>query len=189
MQIIAEKHNLNLGKRPTGGGIIFHVCDWAFSVLVPSQSTHYSLNTLDNYALINRAVQEAVRSLLQTDLLPELLPHEPTPLDASCSQFCMAKPTKYDVMLGGQKIAGAAQRRMRQGFLHQGSICLALPPIDLLAAVLLPDTQVLAAMQQNTFSLLGREATASELSDLRHQMRLSLTAALQKTFETQPAVR
>lgn len=184
-----QKQKLNLGKRPTGGGIIFHVSDWAFSVLVPSKSSQYSLNTLDNYALVNRAVQDAVRSLIQTDLLPELLPHEPVPLDASCAQFCMAKPTKYDVMLGNQKIAGAAQRRMRQGFLHQGSICLALPSPELLEAVLLPGTQVLSAMQQNTFSLLGREANASELCDLRHQMRLSFVTALEKTFETEPVVR
>lgn len=165
----AEENTLQLGRRPTGGGIIFHVSDWAFSILVPSTHPQFSLNTLDNYHLINTAVQAAVKQFIDHD--PNLLPEEPIPLDESCRSFCMAKPTKYDVMLGSQKIAGAAQRRMRQGFLHQGSICVAHPPKALLEAVLLPGTQVLSAMEQNTYSLLGKEAGLYELVEARACIR------------------
>src|SRR5689334_18889962 len=45
-----EKYGLQLAKRPTGGGIIFHSFDLAFSILVPSSHPHFSLNTLENYA-------------------------------------------------------------------------------------------------------------------------------------------
>src|SRR4029078_7336771 len=37
---------LQLARRPTGGGIIFHLWDMAFSVLVPSHLPEFSLNTL-----------------------------------------------------------------------------------------------------------------------------------------------
>ncbi len=40
------------------------------------------------------------------------------------SDACFANPVRDDVMLLGRKIAGAAQRRTRGGFLHQGSIQL-----------------------------------------------------------------
>src|SRR5207247_11363031 len=35
---------------------------------------------------------------------------------------CFANPVRADVMIGGRKIAGAAQRRTRSGLLQQGSI-------------------------------------------------------------------
>ena len=174
----SEKNSLQLGRRPTGGGIIFHVTDWAFSILIPSSHPKFSLNTLDNYHLINTCVQEAVKTFLGS--AASLLPTEPIPLDESCRNFCMAKPTKYDVMLGPQKIAGSAQRRVRQGFLHQGSICVAHPPKALLQDVLLPGTQVLTAMEQNTFSLLGTEANTAALSDARAQIKNLLIDEFQK---------
>src|SRR5262245_13891861 len=40
----AEKRGLALAKRPTGGGIVFHVWDLAFSVLVPANCTFFSNN-------------------------------------------------------------------------------------------------------------------------------------------------
>lgn len=171
---------IQLGKRPTGGGIIFHVSDWAFSVLVPSSHPKFSLNTLDNYRLINDAVKAAVQKFLSKHANPHLLQEEPTPLDESCRHFCMAKPTVFDVMLGKRKIAGSAQRRVKQGFLHQGSICIAHPDPNLLKSTLLPGTAVFDAMQQNTFSLLGPSCTPSELSIARTHIKTLLTEALQK---------
>jgi lipoate-protein ligase A len=38
------------------------------------------------------------------------------------SAACFENPVAHDVVLGGRKIAGAAQRRTRKGLLHQGSI-------------------------------------------------------------------
>ena len=34
----AQKRGLTLARRPTGGGIVFHVCDLAFSALVPAEN-------------------------------------------------------------------------------------------------------------------------------------------------------
>src|SRR5690242_16384610 len=44
-----KKQGIDLARRPTGGGIVFHLWDMAFSVLVPASSPHFSLNTLENY--------------------------------------------------------------------------------------------------------------------------------------------
>ena len=56
---VREK-GLNLARRPTGGGIIFHLWDMAFSVIVPAHCPEFSMNTLDNYAFVNCVVLEAV---------------------------------------------------------------------------------------------------------------------------------
>ena len=76
-----------------------------------------------------------------------LTPTDFEPLDTHCNHFCMAKPTKYDLIWQGRKIAGAAQRKTRSGFLHQGTISLLMPPEDYLQRILLPGTEVANAMK------------------------------------------
>lgn len=167
-----KRRGLQLAKRPTGGGIVFHVCDFAFSVLVPADHPGCSLNTLENYAFVNRRVIEAIRAY--TGERGELLPEEAVPMDASSRHFCMAKPTRFDVMIGGRKVGGAAQRRKRWGYLHQGTISLAFPPKDFLQEVLRPETKVFEAMTANTFSLLGDDWTPEQLVQAREDIRRHL---------------
>ena len=182
----AEQRGLSLARRPTGGGIIFHVSDLAFSALVPSNFPHFSLSTLANYDFINQAVKRGVKTLfdhMSKGSIPNkerlsLLPEEPLPRDESCRHFCMAKPTQYDVMLGGRKVAGAAQRRQKQGYLHQGSIAIALPKEEFLNDILLPNTEVKSAMLDNTFSILGRKWTHNDLEEVRSTLKEKLKQEL-----------
>jgi len=171
----AEKRGIDLARRPTGGGVVFHVWDLAFSVLVPSKSPLFSTNTLDNYNLVNRVVKEVVQEFIgqEMNLTPDDAPFQ----DQICTHFCMARPTKYDVMLEGKKIAGAAQRKTKDGFLHQGTIALMRPDEELLTA-LLPSAAVREAMMQTTFPLLkdprdlreGRQELCEHLK--RHFIKL-----------------
>lgn len=162
---------LDLAKRPTGGGIIFHTFDLAFSVLLPKSYVAFSDNTLSNYHFINSRVAKALEA-------SDLLPHEPLPLDAPSTHFCMAKPTKYDVMVQGKKLAGAAQRKMRHGLLHQGSISLAPPNEAFLTKVLLPGSRVKEAMLENSYAVLGPNYKPQDLAELRLEIREKLKREL-----------
>lgn len=172
-----EAAGIDLARRPTGGGVVFHLWDLAFSVLIPSTSPYFSLNTLDNYAFINQAVLRAVEKFLGLRTSFQLTPNDEVPWDESCASFCMARPTKYDLVLEGKKLAGAAQRRRKQGFLHQGTIALVMPPEPLLRSLLLPEAKVADAILAHTYPLLGSHATPSQIAqaklDLRHQLLLS----------------
>jgi len=168
----AEKRGLDLARRPTGGGVVFHLWDLAFSVLVPAKSELFSTNTLDNYNLVNRVIKDVVKEFIQGEIK---LTHDDAPFqDQTCTHFCMARPTKYDVMLQGKKIAGAAQRKTKDGFLHQGTIALLRPDEELLGAVL-PSKAVREAMMQMTFPLL------SDRKDLREGRR-QLCEQLKRQF-------
>jgi lipoate---protein ligase len=174
----AEKRGLKLAKRPTGGGIVFHMWDLAFSVLIPETSPYFSSVTLDNYRYVNEVVQRAVTEFLETKEEMELIPADAASLDGSCTRFCMAKPTKYDLTVGSKKIAGAAQRKCKQGFLHQGTIALTLPPAEYLDEVLLAGTRVKEAMLAHTFPLLGNGATLNKVKEAKKE----LSNLLQKHF-------
>lgn len=150
----AEEKGLALARRPTGGGIIFHIWDLAFSFLMPSGHPAFSENTLENYRFVNEAVLAAMKSLFPLNQA-ELIAEEGKSQGSECRNFCMAKPTQYDVVFEGLKVAGAAQRRRKQGYLHQGSISLAYPKVDLLKAVLLSEKEVLQAMKLTHSPLWG----------------------------------
>jgi len=162
-----ERHGLELARRPTGGGIIFHVSDFAFSVLIPSTSPHYSVNTLENYAFINNQVIEVIRKFISQEAAPNLLPTEPEPSTPLARHFCMGKPTKYDIILDDKKVGGCAQRRTKHGFLHQGSISLTLPNINFLEEVLKDKIDVLEAMKQNTYNLISHESSLQDIAEAR----------------------
>jgi len=169
MQTAAD-NNLQLARRPTGGGIIFHLTDFAFSMLVPAGHGGYSINTLDNYAFVNKIVIDVISQFKNT-LKPTLLQNEPISRDIACTHFCMAKPTKYDVILNEKKVAGGAQRRTKHGFLHQGTISLTLPDQILLSKVLLPNSQVLQAMQEHTYPLLETFQSKDDITEARRILR------------------
>ncbi|MEM1282852.1 MAG: hypothetical protein AAGG81_04790 [Chlamydiota bacterium] len=174
-----KRHGLKLGKRPTGGGVIFHVTDLAFSVLIPCSHPRFSLNTLDNYAFINEAVIQAIKKFSGDQLEPKLYNNESMEQRQIGEHFCMAKPTQYDVMVNGCKIGGAAQRRTKQGFLHQGSISLAMPPLPLLNDVLRSESNIFNAMQDVSYTLLCGDVSPKELKEARQEMRFHLAEILQ----------
>lgn len=171
LQDAASTCGLRLARRPTGGGMIFHLSDLAFSIIVPASHPGYSVNVLDNYAFVNHLVIEAVKRFTNHQTLPHLLPNEPEARDSICKNFCMAKPTKYDVMWEGRKVGGGAQRRTKHGFLHQGSISLALPPLEFLNKVLLPHEGLIEAMQTITYALIPAQATPVQLAETRSYMK------------------
>ena len=168
-----DRKGLNLARRSTGGGIVFHIWDFAFSVIVPSRHALFSENTLENYAFVNQAVLGAVGEFFVKRPKLELIPQDLKALDSSCTRFCMAQPTKYDVVLEGRKIAGSAQRKTKKGFLHQGTIALSMPDEDYLKELILPKTKVLEAIKTHTFPLIGQD-------DDLEEGRLSLKQYLKK---------
>ncbi|MES2199823.1 MAG: hypothetical protein V4489_06615 [Chlamydiota bacterium] len=165
-----SKKGLQLARRPTGGGIIFHLWDFAFSALIPASHPSFSQNTLQNYATINLRVLAAMEEFLQVSGC-ELTDLDGQTLGEGCANFCMAKPTRYDVMLGGRKIAGAAQRRTKAGLLHQGSLSLVMPSKEFLEEVLLSKLNVTEAMSRFTFPLLGKNALPSEVPIKRKEIQ------------------
>lgn len=175
-----KRRGLNLARRPTGGGIVFHIWDMAFSLVIPASCPEFSLNTLHNYAFVNRVVLGAVKEFIREHSDLALTTEDFAAMDLQCQHFCMAKPTKYDVILEGRKVAGAAQRKIKGGFLHQGTISLVMPPEEYLRDVLKGGSQVLDAMKLYTFPILGSHAGIHEIAEAKTVLKSLLTTHLNR---------
>lgn len=178
-----RRYGLCAARRPTGGGIIFHLTDFAFSILIPASHPCFSLNTLDNYAYVNQLIGDAIKPLVKTDQVEFFQEgsEKRNPVSVGgLSSFCMAKPTKYDLICAGKKLGGAAQRRVKGGLLHQGSLSLVMPPMDILKDIL-KDNEVWRAIQQNTYPLFPK-AGRGELNDLRQNIYFLLKAYFKTNF-------
>ncbi len=170
---LAEASSISFARRPTGGGIVFHIWDLAFSFLMPAEHPLCSKNTLENYQFVNQIVLEAVKDYLKLEE-PSLIPTDAPSLGPNCNHFCMARPTIYDVVYQGTKIAGSAQRRTKLGYLHQGTISLAYPDLELLNRVLLSKQEITAAMAAYSFAPLGQNWTSESLSSARTTLQTLL---------------
>jgi len=104
-----------LVRRPTGGGIVPHDADWTYSVVVPVCHPWYSLTAVESYRRVHEWICDAFALLgIKTELAPE-------PRHDTAGQ-CFIGYEQFDLLRRGRKIAGAAQRRRRDGLLIQGSV-------------------------------------------------------------------
>ncbi len=171
-----KKNSIQIAKRSTGGGIIFHHCDLAFAVLIPSCHPLYTFNTLLSYANINQIVSLAFRQLTDNKIPLNLL-EQHSPSSSLYAHFCMAQPTVYDIMLNGLKIGGAAQRKKRWGILHQGSLALALPSKNLLQEILPTQLGLAEEMQQHSYNFLGETYSNQLFEEVRRELQFLLLKA------------
>ena len=105
---------MSLGAGPAGAAFS-HGDDLTYSLVTPAAYPASALGPAAIYAALHRAICDALREEgLETELASTAAP--------KISDACFANPVRDDLMLAGRKIAGAAQRRTRRGFLHQGSI-------------------------------------------------------------------
>ena len=165
-----KQHLISPARRPTGGGIIFHLCDFAFSIVIPANHPRFSLNTLKNYEWINTFTAEAIAQFSNHALHPKLFSPQPS-YQSNCTSFCMANPTQFDLILKGKKVGGSAQRKTKRGLLHQGSISLQFPSKTLLLDVLKKGPAIVNAMEENSYCLLPDSATTEEFLNAKAQLK------------------
>jgi lipoate-protein ligase A len=102
-----------------------HDADWTYSLVFPATHPWHRLKALESYRRAHEWLRAAFAKLgVETEL-------------AACSRKaapgqCFAGHEKFDLLWQGQKIAGAAQRRTRNGLLIQSSV--QPPPLSLAKA-------------------------------------------------------
>lgn len=116
-------------RRWTGGGVVDHRDDMTYTLVIPRSHPLASSRGAGSYEQIHQFLALALTRLNALDGsgdLGEKVQLLQNPVSDDCGGCsCFTSPVQYD-LLGkeGQKIAGAGQKRTRQGLLHQGSLSL-----------------------------------------------------------------
>ena len=133
-------------------------------MVLPADHPLTTAGTLPSYRVIHEGVASALRA---AGVDCQLATAQPKKDHASC----FLKPVPADVLdPKGNKLAGAAQRRTKQGCLHQGSVLLPGPiPPQLLKA--LPDH--LAQALQTSWAVAERTREEEELAEKLFRDRYS----------------
>ncbi len=111
-----------LVRRPTAGGIAPHNADWTYSLAFPTTHEWYAISATDSYHRLHSWIKHAFSILNQPTELAS------APVKIALGQ-CFVGHEQADLLWCGRKIAGAAQRRRKDGLLIQGSI---QPPLAIL---------------------------------------------------------
>lgn len=127
-EVAAMLDGRDVARRWTGGGIVEHGGDTTYALLVPARSAAFQLRARDLYAWVHQALAAAL--VIGERPALELAPARATPVAGG---RCFERPVEGDLVDGAQKLAGAAQRRTREGLLHQGSVAVAMGVAERLA--------------------------------------------------------
>ncbi len=107
-------------RRSTGGGAILHADEITYAVVLPAGDPRIPRRMEASYDWLHDAVREALAAVGVA-----AAPRGPGPGDEGPDPFfCFARTAPIDLVAGGRKIAGSAQRRTRAAFLQHGSIPL-----------------------------------------------------------------
>jgi lipoate-protein ligase A len=120
LDVLAVKQaGIEVVVRPTGGRAVLHGDDLTYSLALPeTAASAYGITEL--YKLLSEALQTGFR---QAGIEVELARGNRGDLRPG-AQPCFASTARYELVVGGKKIVGSAQRRHRGGILQQGSIPL-----------------------------------------------------------------
>lgn len=114
-----EESGVAVYRRITGGGVVFHGSDLTYSIVAPIDIHDSFRSVSSSYKILHEIIK---RAFAEVGYSLDLCEDRRLPTDSP--DQCFLAPVRYDLLYGGRKVAGAAQRRIGGYFLHQGSIDL-----------------------------------------------------------------
>ncbi len=113
---------ISIVHRPTGGRAVLHDDELTYAV-ISNDAAYFGDTIYGNY----KRVSEALRLGYQRLGVPVVLASETrrtTTERAGPDLPCFVSTSRYELTVGGRKIVGSAQRRVRKSFLQHGSMLI-----------------------------------------------------------------
>ncbi len=121
-QLPPELRELAVVRRPTGGGAILHDREVTYCLVIDDSVPVARRAPATLYRLVHECWRDALAADgPQTALAPDSLPF---PAPRGGPFFCFEKPGRTDLIVGGAKLLGSAQRRIPGRVLQHGSLLL-----------------------------------------------------------------
>lgn len=108
-------------RRITGGRAVLHGEDLTYSVAGPTGRGGFATGIMEIYREISKVFQTFFREL---GFDPEVKAYSGRERAEMASAVCFSTPSAFEIVIGGKKIVGSAQRLLADGFLQHGSLPL-----------------------------------------------------------------
>ncbi|HBE89120.1 MAG TPA: hypothetical protein DDW67_08285 [Elusimicrobia bacterium] len=108
----------DMTRRPTGGGIVYHLSDLTFSLIFPSSGDDF--RPMETYDRLHRAINSAYARRgfgfeLSNARTASYAVNAPV-------MDCFSKPVSLDILYNGKKVLGGALRKFGGRMLYQASL-------------------------------------------------------------------
>ncbi len=125
---------IDLIRRPTGGKAVLHEQELTYAVIAGDDLPLFPPDILETYRIISGCIARGLAECgIRAEMEAEGRAAGEEPLDRSCFSF----PSRYELLVAGRKICGAAQTRSHGVFLQHGALLMAFDP-GRTCAVILP---------------------------------------------------
>lgn len=165
---LCRSAGLPVVRRMTGGGVIYHADELTYSIVCAPHHIPAAHSVKDSFRVLTAFLLQFYRSFGLDALYAADSPARREKLGVR-ADFCFAGKEHFDIVIGGRKIGGNAQRRKRNVIFQHGSIplinrvsdgirFLAVPPAgiaehvtSLLDAGIAPEPECLNVRLKNAF--------------------------------------
>ena len=143
--------------RPTGGRAILHWEEVTYAIVASSDDTRFGTDLPTCHATIGRCLAAGLGAL---GIAAELSRPALDPERHLLRQPCFVSPGRAELLVGGRKLLGSAQRRTATAFLQHGSLLVG--PAHERLVELLADTRADAALAAgDAYALAARHGDAA----------------------------
>ncbi len=119
-----KKHSFGIVRRLTGGGTVLHDIEITYSFIISESNSLIPAGIVESYKAICQGIVKGLEKLGVKAEFFETKDIQNSGQYATKTDFCFATHSKYDVLVGGKKLVGSAQRRRKGIILQHGSIIL-----------------------------------------------------------------
>lgn len=129
--------------RPTGGRAIFHGEEWTYSLVAPLNDPEWGGSLAQAYERLSRVLLASLRRLGVVVEFARSSPAWAGPrvvAKGAVAPPCFASSGSHEIVRGGRKLVGSAQRRTAVALLQQGSVLLGDGHLRLIDYLRAPDS-------------------------------------------------
>lgn len=125
-----RNRHVDVVRRPTGGRAVFHAEEVTYAVVVPQNASIFQHTVSAVYNLINRALLKGIQNLgIPAKFEKRSLDFHHHYKELS-SVSCFSAAARFEIVVGGKKLIGSAQRNLSGGLLQHGSILTGSAHLD-----------------------------------------------------------
>jgi len=112
-------------RRPTGGKAVLHDQELTYTVIAGMDTPLFPPDILGTFRIVSSCV---AKGLMELGIRAEMRAEGRSDEGGDLHSYCFSCPSRYELLVDGRKICGAAQMRSQGVFLQHGALLTAFDP-------------------------------------------------------------